>query len=124
MLLLKIIFVLVSLSLAVVPKDYDKDKGNYVSREKMHQQVQENVHVNHDIDEEDELLYYFEKYDFNGDDKLDGNELRLAFDLPDDGSVSLAEFEEMADHALLEDDLNNDGAIDWEEYLTSQSYHE
>ena len=34
-----------------------------------------------------------------------------------------AEVEQMIDHALLEDDINNDGKISWEEYLASQQYH-
>ena len=37
--------------------------------------------------------------------------------------LSKTDLEFMIDNAMMEDDLNNDGKISWEEYLASQQYH-
>ncbi|KAL2919734.1 hypothetical protein HK105_200649 [Polyrhizophydium stewartii] len=78
-----------------------------------------------------EVFYFFSLHDYNGDGHLDGHELRLAFQHYDrePGSpetfdpVNMDDLETMIDHALAEDDLDNDGKISWDEYLESQSYH-
>ncbi|KAJ3370721.1 hypothetical protein HDU91_005956 [Kappamyces sp. JEL0680] len=61
---------------------------------------------------------------------LDGHELALAFQGYEfyngtgiENPIPTADLEYMIDHALDEDDTNNDGKISWEEYLASQSYH-
>ncbi|EGF80536.1 hypothetical protein BATDEDRAFT_25195 [Batrachochytrium dendrobatidis JAM81] len=80
-------------------------------------------------DSNQEVIYFFSIHDYNYDGMLDGHELRLAFQgyEQDTGKekahIDLADLETMIDHALAEDDTNNDGMISWEEYLESQSYH-
>ncbi|ORY98137.1 hypothetical protein BCR43DRAFT_438160 [Syncephalastrum racemosum] len=81
--------------------------------------------------DENELVYYlFLLHDTDGDNHLDGHELRTAFTDYDEGEeddptryVSLDEVTEMVDHVLEEDDLNGDGLISWDEYMASQLYH-
>ena len=80
--------------------------------------------------DEDDIFYFFSLHDYNRDHKLDGHELALAFQgfefyngTEFEESMNLVELEEMIDHALHEDDINNDGMIDWPEYLASQQYH-
>ncbi|KAH6568659.1 hypothetical protein BASA50_008015 [Batrachochytrium salamandrivorans] len=77
-----------------------------------------------------DVIYFFSIHDYNYDGKLDGHELRLAFQgfERDTGKesvpkIDMADLETMIDHALIEDDTDNDGMISWEEYLESQSYH-
>ncbi len=38
--------------------------------------------------------------------------------------MARSDLEFMIDEALMEDDVNNDGKISWEEYLASQQYHQ
>lgn len=65
-----------------------------------------------------------EKKDYNHDEHLDAHELKFAFTEHDaTHSVSLKDVEEMVDHVLAEDDLDNDGTISWEEYLASEEQH-
>ncbi|PKC10444.1 hypothetical protein RhiirA5_355443 [Rhizophagus irregularis] len=77
--------------------------------------------------DDDDLYYLFSIHDVNRDGYLDGHELREAFiddEFGDSEGLKLEEIVEMIDHVLLEDDMNNDGKISWEEYLLSQSYHQ
>lgn len=66
--------------------------------------------------DENELIYYlFLLHDIDGDNHLDGHELRNAFTDFDEGEeddparyVPLDEVTEMVDHTLEEDDLNGE----------------
>ncbi|KAJ3057484.1 hypothetical protein HK097_004004 [Rhizophlyctis rosea] len=88
-------------------------------------------------DEDDDLYYFFTLHDRNADYHLDGHELMRAFvdaegdgsDMDGDGKIeepkrhlTLAEVQNMVDHVIGEDDLDNDGMISWEEYLLSQQH--
>ncbi|KAJ3327676.1 hypothetical protein HDU76_011343 [Blyttiomyces sp. JEL0837] len=91
--------------------------------------------------EKDDLYYFFSLHDYNHDGHLDGHELRVAFtefetQIDDarggrpDGEgkyakdrLPMKELEELIDHALEEDDLDNDGMVSWAEYLQSQKGH-
>ncbi|KAI8372773.1 uncharacterized protein BYT42DRAFT_536228 [Radiomyces spectabilis] len=82
------------------------------------------------LSDKDMIYYLFVIHDTNGDNHLDGHELRAAFTDFDDVSeidptefISLEEVTEMVDHVLEEDDLDGDGRISWEEYIQSQLYH-
>ncbi|KAI9350022.1 hypothetical protein DFJ73DRAFT_832797 [Zopfochytrium polystomum] len=93
------------------------------------------------IPQQEDLYYFFTLSDFNNDGHLDGHELRNSFvqlevqaDLerrgrPDENGhyarqrLPLRDVEAMVDHALSEDDVNNDGLISWTEYLASQERH-
>ncbi|KAJ3137346.1 hypothetical protein HDU90_002133 [Geranomyces variabilis] len=78
---------------------------------------------------EEDLYYFFSLHDFNKDHHLDGHELWNAFSSagempPKDQRLTVADLEEYVDHALKDDDIDNDGLISWEEYLASQLYHD
>ncbi|CAG8765818.1 16179_t:CDS:2, partial [Funneliformis caledonium] len=83
-----------------------------------------------DLADDDDLYYLFTIHDVNNDGFLDGHELREAFTDNIIGSndeqppLKLEEIIEMIDHVLLEDDMDNDGKVGWEEYLLSQAYHQ
>ncbi|CAI2165832.1 7040_t:CDS:2 [Funneliformis geosporum] len=83
-----------------------------------------------DISDDDDLYYLFSIHDANNDGFLDGHELREAFtdniigNKDEQPPLKLEEIIEMIDHVLLEDDMDNDGKISWEEYLLSQTYHQ
>lgn len=79
---------------------------------------------------ERESFIFFSIHDYNKDGHLDGNELLLAFNgyefvdgVERSDSVPLDDLEGMVDHALHEDDKDNDGRISWAEFLESQAYH-
>ncbi|CAG8729371.1 3598_t:CDS:2, partial [Racocetra fulgida] len=66
-----------------------------------------------EISDEDELYYLFSIHDTNQDGYLDGHELRGAFtddheDSDNTNVLKMEEIVEMIDHALLEDDMNNE----------------
>ncbi|KAI9349268.1 hypothetical protein DFJ73DRAFT_760640 [Zopfochytrium polystomum] len=91
-----------------------------------------------DPSSEDDQYYYFTLHDYNNDEHLDGHELRVVFSdmeaLTDQGRsgrpdmngklakdrLTLEKVEELIDSVLEEDDLDNDGAISWAEYVASQ----
>ncbi|KAJ3156872.1 hypothetical protein HDU86_003407 [Geranomyces michiganensis] len=78
---------------------------------------------------EEDLYYFFSLHDFNKDHHLDGHELWNAFSSagelpPKDQRLTVADLEEYVDHALKDDDIDNDGLVSWEEYLASQLYHD
>eukprot|EP00842_Homolaphlyctis_polyrhiza_P005437 jgi/Hompol1/5895/HPOL_000331-RA len=78
-----------------------------------------------------DVFYFFSVHDYNSDGFLDGHELRLAFQGYElhwygeeaANKLDFQDIEKMIDHALDEDDTNNDGRISWAEYLESQAYH-
>lgn len=83
-----------------------------------------------DEPEDDDVFYFFSLHDYDKDGKLDGHELGLAFQGYEfyngttfEESLDTKDLEFMIDHALHEDDSDNDGKISWEEYLESQKYH-
>ncbi|KAI8815370.1 hypothetical protein BJ742DRAFT_864592 [Cladochytrium replicatum] len=75
---------------------------------------------------DDDLFVFFSSADLDRDHHLDGHELRNAFIAGFDEKVrttlQIVDIEEMVDHALKEDDHDNDGKISWIEYLVSQKY--
>ena len=83
-------------------------------------------------DANQDIFYFFSLHDYNKDHHLDGHELGMAFlgyEFHQQEQISMSDgirqedLEYMIDHALLEDDKNNDGKLSWEEYLESQNYH-
>ncbi|CAG8594633.1 2284_t:CDS:2 [Ambispora leptoticha] len=64
--------------------------------------------------ETDELYYLFMIHDINQDNYLDGHELREAFtdfdteDADPKAILTISELNEMIDHVLLEDDMDNE----------------
>ncbi|CAG8484920.1 3318_t:CDS:2, partial [Rhizophagus irregularis] len=119
-------------SLANTYINYQGEHNNYGDHAKIRQHVK-----NHlkdipgqnfgEMTDDDDLYYLFSIHDVNRDGYLDGHELREAFiddEFGDSEGLKLEEIVEMIDHVLLEDDMNNDGKISWEEYLLSQSYHQ
>lgn len=72
-------------------------------------------------DKEDDVFYWFSLHDHNHDGHLDGHELRQAWMASDPTIYTLAKAEDVVDKILEQDDLDNDGRISWEEYLSSQS---
>ncbi|CAG8646741.1 3204_t:CDS:2, partial [Scutellospora calospora] len=119
--------------IAQIKIDYQGEHRNYGDHAKIQEHVRNHLKdVPHpdEISEEDELYYLFSIHDTNNDGHLDGHELRGAFiehESDDDSNKNLLTIEEiveMIDHVLLEDDMNNDGKISWDEYLLSQTYHE
>lgn len=75
-------------------------------------------------------FYYFKLHDYDGDNRLDGNEIGKAlthFDhkddaLPGDNEPMLKEMEmaDMVDSVLADEDTNGDGYIDYTEYVAAQ----
>ncbi|KAI8891937.1 hypothetical protein BC833DRAFT_613009 [Globomyces pollinis-pini] len=111
-------------------EDYDGEESNYG---KIHDSVtkyKESIGSTSETSAEDDIFYFFSLHDYNKDHHLDGHELRLAYlgyELYEQESVehslTLEDLSAMVDHALLEDDKDNDGKISWDEYLESQKYH-
>ncbi|KAI9227953.1 MAG: hypothetical protein DHS80DRAFT_23743 [Piptocephalis tieghemiana] len=76
-----------------------------------------------DISEKDEAFYFFRLHDRNGDGYLDGNELLASFkeDHADgEESLPLEDLVDWVDHVLRDDDIDGDGRIDWDEFVSSQ----
>lgn len=69
---------------------------------------------------ENDVYYWFSLHDNNHDGHLDGHELRAAWMSSNPTKYTLPVADELVDKILLNDDLDNDGKISWEEYLTSQ----
>jgi hypothetical protein len=107
---------------------YDGEKSNYGN---IHQSPDKFRKETGDTSKENEdVFYFFTLHDYNKDHHLDGHELALAFmgyefykeeEVKED--IRREDLEFMVDHALLEDDKDNDGKISWVEYLESQNYH-
>jgi hypothetical protein len=70
---------------------------------------------------EDDVYYWFSLHDYDHDGFLDGHELRVAWMNSDPKKYTLEVAEDTVDKILDRDDLDNDGKISWEEYLTSQA---
>ncbi|CAG8617237.1 9982_t:CDS:2 [Dentiscutata erythropus] len=120
--------------IAQVRINYQGEHRNYGDQAKIKEHVKNHLkeveHPPDEISDDDELYYLFSIHDTNQDGYLDGHELRGAFtdefdnESDKDALLKIDEIVEMIDHALLEDDMDNDGRISWEEYLLSQKYHE
>ncbi|KAI8922935.1 hypothetical protein BC831DRAFT_473603 [Entophlyctis helioformis] len=120
---------------ARLPKDYGEDinYGDFHKSAKHFRERLQNAGYGTALDGEhdEDLFYFFSLHDYNNDGHLDGHELRLAFQGYEwnqgietvDTTVDQADLETMIDHALAEDDVNNDGMISWAEYLESAAYH-
>ncbi|GES94301.1 multiple coagulation factor deficiency protein 2-like [Rhizophagus clarus] len=112
--------------------NYQGEHSNYGDHAKIRQHVKNHLkdipgQNFEEMTDDDDLYYLFSIHDVNRDGYLDGNELREAFideEFGNSEGLKLEEIVEMIDHVLLEDDMNNDGKISWEEYLLSQSYHQ
>ena len=96
--------------------------GEYYKNENMTDQLK--------LDSEEEMeFHYFKLHDYDGNNKLDGLELGAAMThFHEDESASRAhnialDDDEMAgliDQILSEDDINNDGYIDYYEFTHAQ----
>ena len=90
----------------------------------------ENISDQLKLDSEEEMeFHYFKLHDYDGNNKLDGLELVAAmthFHEEDSGnrasSISLEddEISTLVDQILAEDDLNDDGYIDYYEFTQAQ----
>ena len=78
------------------------------------------------MNDEDLQFHYFKLHDYDHNNKLDGIELMNAMthyhDEEGDNKVQYTDeqMSGMIDQILQEDDLNNDGYIDYPEFVTSQ----
>ncbi|CAG8530459.1 4436_t:CDS:2 [Ambispora gerdemannii] len=97
--------------------NYQGEHSNYGDHAKIKQHITEHLKdVQHppDMSETDELYYLFTIHDINKDRYLDGHELREAFtdfnlDNEDPKAIlTISELNEMIDHVLLEDDMDNE----------------
>ncbi|KAG9296396.1 hypothetical protein G9A89_014988 [Geosiphon pyriformis] len=111
--------------------NYKGEHSNYGDHSRFKEHVKQHLKdLPHppDMTEDDELYYLFSVHDINQDGHLDGHELRGAFTdftaSDQEAVLTLTEINEMTDHVFLEDDMDNDGRISWQEYLLSQKYHE
>ncbi|KAJ3030503.1 UNVERIFIED_CONTAM: hypothetical protein HDU68_008791 [Siphonaria sp. JEL0065] len=71
----------------------------------------------------DDMYLFFSLHDYDHNGHLDGHELRVAFtefETKEKGFTTLADVEKLVDAALAKDDHNNDGLINWAEFLQSQ----
>ena len=75
-----------------------------------------------ELSEEDESMYWFTLSDHDGDGKLDGHELLMALNdgLDAESGWSLEDSLAHIDLVMKEDDLDGDGKISFEEFLTSE----
>lgn len=77
-------------------------------------------------------FHYFKLHDYDGNNKLDGLELRVALthvhDEPKEGNLDLPtddlELATLIKQILKEDDLNDDGFIDYYEFMVAQQEKE
>ncbi|KAK3843442.1 MAG: hypothetical protein J3R72DRAFT_440853 [Linnemannia gamsii] len=110
----------------------DSDHSNYGDTAKAKEFAKEHMgEKGKNLTEKEELMMLFTLHDTNKDGHLDGIELRAAFSDYNDqhtpnsqSTVTLQQMNDMIDHVILEDDINNDGKISLEEYMISQKYHE
>ena len=110
---------------------YDPEKSNYGDVSSATQRFFKETNTTASDEPNQDIMYFFSLHDYNKDHHLDGHELALAFmgyefyhekeEIPKE--ISQVDMEFMIDHALLEDDKDNDGKISWIEYLESQKYH-
>ncbi|KAL1923785.1 uncharacterized protein VTP21DRAFT_8765 [Calcarisporiella thermophila] len=129
--LLAVILLIVTIS-AVLAVDVTKEgHSNYGHGEQAKEHVKEHLPPGmaeklNEMDENDVLYYLFTLHDYNKDNHLDGHELRHVLTDVEEGDnplPPLSEIDKTVDHVLLEDDIDGDGKISWEEYLASQEYH-
>ncbi|KAJ1974453.1 hypothetical protein H4R35_003605 [Dimargaris xerosporica] len=78
-----------------------------------------------DLDHFTAHAYYFSWHDTNDDGQLDGFELRNTWfehlKNTESAAPSLFKVTEIVDDVLVQDDLDNNGMVSFEEYLASQS---
>lgn len=83
--------------------------------------------VKEEISDEDMQFHYFRLHDYDGNKKLDGLEIFKALShyhnetgINDTSSTAEENMAETVDQILSYDDTNNDGYIDYPEYIKSQ----
>ena len=83
--------------------------------------------VKEEISDEDMQFHYFRLHDYDGNKKLDGLEIFKALShyhnetgINDTASTAEENMAETVDQILSYDDTNNDGYIDYPEYIKSQ----
>jgi hypothetical protein len=110
--------------------EFDGEKSNYPDVHAKSETMKKLLE-NFKSDSKDDHFLFFTMHDYNKDQHLDGHELALAYSgyefFKGEENVELFEnykdLEHQIDHTLKEDDINNDGKISWEEYLSSQQFH-
>ena len=114
------VFVLLALVFAVAARNnHMKPKAGHTDYGDFHR---DNEHLLKDLDDDDELakekiadnddmIYWFNLNDWNGDGKLDGHELWTAFEkdhTDDEYPAPMKELEDWVDHVLEEDDIDEE----------------
>ncbi|KAF8957799.1 hypothetical protein BGZ46_002095 [Entomortierella lignicola] len=99
--------------MAGVPVDQsDPEHSNYGDMGKAKEFAKEHMGDKaKNLSEKEELLMLFSLHDSNKDGYLDGIELRAAFSDYEKGShsaISLKQMNDMIDHVIAEDDINNE----------------
>uniref|UniRef100_A0A915JJ95 EF-hand domain-containing protein n=1 Tax=Romanomermis culicivorax TaxID=13658 RepID=A0A915JJ95_ROMCU len=89
------------------------------------------VNTNQQMNEEQMRYHYFKMHDHNNDNALDGLELIQAIthyhgdntgpDAPPPPKFQETELESITNNILRDDDYNNDGYIDYSEFVKSQA---
>ena len=125
---MKLILALIAACIAKDIPGYDGEKSNYGNIHRSAEKFKEETGTKADSNQD--VFYFFTLHDYNKDHYLDGHELALAFmgyefykgkELEEE--IRREDLEFMINHALLEDDKDNDGKISWQEYFESQNYH-
>lgn len=113
--------------------DQTRQQGAFHGKAQVHDREHVMEHYEGVINPEEKLsdeeltFHYFKVHDYDQNDKLDGIELISALthyhknEGPDTPRMSDDELAGMIDTILKEDDSNNDGFIDYPEFIMSQS---
>ncbi|TKR88727.1 hypothetical protein L596_012927 [Steinernema carpocapsae] len=112
----------------------DEHHGNFADKASIHDQEHLKQHLENKVDteekwdEEQERFHYFQMHDLNKDGLIDGVEILKALnhEHPADGSaprppMEESQVEKMVDLVLKDIDANDDGFIDYGEYVKKQS---
>jgi hypothetical protein len=126
---MRLVFSLLALFCSAIEiPGYDSETSNYGDFHKSAETYKKES--GNAVDPDKELFYFFSLHDYNRDHHLDGHELSLAYmgyefykEEQIHDVIRKEDMEFMIDHALMEDDKDNDGKISWSEYLESQNYH-
>jgi Ca2+-binding EF-hand superfamily protein len=78
---------------------------------------------NQKVEKDEERYYWFNLWDHNEDEHLDGHELYGALQEGEE-SITHVELANWVDHILDNDDKNGDGMLSWEEYITGSGLDE
>jgi len=116
----------------VNPNDPNQQVHKFADDKEIHDQqhikshLEGQVNVNQQMTNEQLQFHYFKMHDTNNDNMLDGVELIKAIthwhgdDKLAPPKLTEKELEDMIDQILKDDDFNNDGFIDYSEFLKAQ----